>query len=250
MSSPPASRKRVALITGADKETAYHIARLLGNEHGMTVLAGAADEPSAHAAAARLAAQGIDVRSVKLDTTDPASIEAAAHWINEAFGGWLDVLINHADMVLDGSWPGHQEPATFKVTFEANVRSPFQVSTAMLPLLERSGAGRIVNVSGGLGSAAERDDPPGEFAPYRVLCYNSSRAALHMQTVLFAAELTRAGACVKVNAADFDYAPDEPAKSHEMLTIEQGARTVVSLATLPADGPSGEWFAAGRPVQW
>ena len=250
MSGPSISGKRVALITGANKETAYDIALLLGREHGMAVLAGAADEPSAHAAAARLAAQGIDVRPVKLDTTDPASIETAARWINEACAGRLDVLINHADMVLDGSWPGHQEPATFKATFEANVRSPFQVSTAMLPLLVRSGAGRIVNVSGGLGSAAERDDPPGDFAPYRVLCYKSSRAALHMQTVLFAAELTRAGACVKVNAADFGHAPDEPAKRHATRAIEQEVRTVVSLATLPADGPSGEWFAAGCPVQW
>ena len=249
MSGPSASRKRVALITGANKETACHIALLLGQEHGMTVLAGEADEQTGRAAAARLAAQGIDVRPVVLDVANPASIEAAARRIGEEFGGGLDVLINHADMVLDGSLPGHGEPATFKATFEANVHTPFQVSAAMLPLLERSGAGRIVNVSGGLDSAAQHEDPPGEFAPYRVFCHNSSRAALHMQTALFAAELVRAGASVKVNAADLGSAPGTPAGHRGPRTIEPGVRAVVRLATLPADGPSGDWFAADRPLR-
>ena len=247
MSGPSASRKRVALITGANKETACHIALLLGREHGMIVLAGEADEQSGRAAAARLAAQGIDVRPVRLDVTDPASIEAAARRVGEEFGGGLDVLINHADMVLDGSLSGHGEPATFKATFEANVRAPFQVSAAMLPLLERSGVGRIVNVSGGLDSVAQNDDPSRGFAPYRVLCHNSSRAALHMQTALFAAELVRAGASVKVNAADLGGAPGGPAGHRGSRTIEQGVRAVIRLATLPADGPSGDWFAADVP---
>ena len=247
MSRPPAPDVRVALITGANKATACEIALRLGRDHGMTLLAGAPDEQSGHRAAARLKTQGVDARFVRLDVADPASIEAAARWIDGRFGGRLDVLINHAGVILDRSPSSHAESATFKAAFETNVHGPLRVSRAMLPLLGRSAAGRIVNVCSSPGSLPPQRDPDWEFTPYRLLCHNSSRAALHMQTVLFAAELAQAGSSIKVNVAELDGASDEADPSPGTPAMEPGIHTVLHLATLSADGPSGGFFGAEHP---
>ena len=248
MGSTPPSEKPVALITGGHKATAHEIALRLGRDHDMIVLVGMTEEHSGCEAAAKLIAESIDARCVSLDAGSPVSIEAAARWIDGLFGGRLDVLINHADAVLDRSVPGHTQPATFEATFEANVRGPLLVSKAMLPLLKRSGAGRIVNVCSGLGSSAGNSDAEWEFAPYRILCYNSSRAALHMQTVLFASELMQASTSIKVNAVDLGYTAQQSSDAAAPYDVEDGIRAVVRLATLPVDGPSGGCFNAERPV--
>ena len=244
MSGTPAPARCVALVTGANKETAYEIALRLGRDHGMIVLVGTPDEQSGNRAADRLTAQSVDARFVRLDVTDAASIAAAANWIEEQPEGRLDVLVNHAGVILDRSPSSHAESATFKAAFETNVHGPLRVSQAMLPLLRRSAAGRIVNVCSGPGSLAQHRDPDWEFAPYRLLCHNSSRAALHMRTVLFAAELAQAGTAIKVNVAALDGASDETGASPAASAAEQGIHTILRLATLPGDGPSGGFFDA------
>ena len=249
MSGPPVSARRVALVNGANKETAHEIALRLGRDHGMTVLVGAPDEQSGHRATARLTAQGVDARFIRLDVTDSASVAAAAAWISGLPDERLDVLINHAGVILDRSPSSHAESATFKAAFETNVHAPLRVSQAMLPLLKRSAAGRIVNVCSGPGSLARHPDPDWEFAPYRLLCHNSSRAALHMQTVLFAAELTQAGTSIKVNVAALDCACDEAGAPPATPAAEQGIQTVLRLATLAGDGPSGGFFDAEHPIR-
>ena len=247
MSHSPGSERRVALITGANKETAHEIALHLGRGHGMTVLVGAPGAQSGPRAAARLTAQSVDARFVRLDVADPASLAAAADWIAGQFGGRLDVLINHAGVILDRSPSHHAESATFKAAFETNVHGPLRVSQAMLPLLKRSAAGRIVNVCSGPGSLARHRDPDWALTPYRLLCHNSSRVALHMQTVLFAAELSQAGTSLKVNVAELDGSSDEANAPPVTLATAQGILTILHLATLSADGPSGGFFDAERP---
>ncbi len=190
MSNSSTAGKPVALVTGANKGIGLEVARQLGRDHGMTVLIGARDEGRGRAAADQLQAQGIDARAVRLDVTDPASVEAAARQIERDFGGRLDVLVNNAGVSLDGFTPPSQtDLALFKPTYETNVFGPLVVTKTLLPLLKRVPAGRVVNMSSTLGSLARCGDAANPYAAVRLLSYNSSKAALNMQTVLFAGEL-------------------------------------------------------------
>ncbi len=247
MSTQP-SNKRLALVTGANKGIGYEVARQLGRDHGVTVLVGARDAARGREAADRLRAEGIDARAVRLDVTDPAGAAAAAGQIDRDFGGVLDVLVNNAGVSLDG-WapPSQTDLAKFKATYDTNVFGPLAVTKAMLPLLRRAVAGRVVNMSSSLGSLALNGDP---HSPAKLLSYNSSKAALNMQTVLFAAELAAEGSPVKVNSACPGYVATDLTRHQGHRTVEQGARTAVRLATLPPDGPTGQFFNDDGPVPW
>ena len=248
--SNPSSDKPVALITGANKGLGYEVARQLGQTHGMTVLVGARDAARGREAVDKLTALGIDARAVPLDVTDPASIEAAATEIEREFGGRLDVLVNNAGVVLDYAPPSQTDLAKYQATHLTNAFGPLAVTKAMLPLLKRSAAGRVVNMSSGLGSLAQNSDPGWEYAKIKVVAYHSSKAALNMQTVLFAAELAAEGSPVKVNSACPGYVATDLNNHQGPRTVEQGAREAVRLATLPADGPTGKFFDENGPVPW
>ena len=123
MSSNPSS-KPVALVTGANKGIGHEIARQLGRDHGMTVLVGARDETRGREAAEKLAAAGIDAHAVRLDVTDPASVEAAAQRIEAEFGGRLDALVNNAGVSLEYAPPTQTDLETFKPTYETTLFGP------------------------------------------------------------------------------------------------------------------------------
>ena len=240
--------KRVALVTGANKGIGYEVARQLGQDHGMTVLVGARDATRGRDAAAKLTALGSDARAVQLDVTDPGSVRAAAEQVGREFGH-LDVLVNNAGIALDFLPPSQADLAKFKATYETNVFGPFAVTRAMLPLLKRSPAGRVVNVSSSLGSLTYNGDPAWAFAAVKPLAYNSSKSALNMQTIIFAAELAREGSPVKVNSAcPGSVATDQ--NQHGQRTVAEGARELVRLATLPPEGPTGQFFNDDGPVPW
>ncbi len=240
--------KKMALITGANKGIGKEIARQLGAQ-GMTVLIGARDKERGKAAAAELTAGGADARAVLLDVTDQASIDAAAKQVESEYGR-LDVLVNNAGIALDGG-PSSAltlEIETLRRTYETNVFGVFSMTRAFLPLLKKSGAGRIVNVSSGLGSLSQNSDPSWDYAAVKPLAYNSSKAALNMVTVIFAAELKDTG--IKVNAADPGYTATDLNHNQGHQTVEQGAAAAVRLATLPDNGPTGGFFDEAGVVPW
>ena len=239
------AEKKIALITGANKGIGKEIARQLGAQ-GMTVLIGARDQERGEAAAADLKANGTDAHAVRLDVTDATSIEAAARQIESEYGR-LDVLVNNAGIALDGG-PGGVDVDMLRRTYETNVFGVFAVTKAMTPLLKMSGAGRIVNMSSGLGSLTQNSDPNWMFAGVKPLAYNSSKAALNMLTVIFAAELRDTP--IKVNAADPGYTATDLNQNRGTRTVSQGATAAVRLATLPADGPTGGYFDEDGPVPW
>lgn len=238
--------KKIALITGANKGIGEEIARQLGAQ-GMTVLIGARDQGRGEEAAAELTAGGADAHAVQLDVTDAASIEAAAHQIESEYGR-LDVLVNNAGIALDGGPASALDVDALRRTYETNVFGVFAVTKAFLPLLKKSEAGRIVNHSSGLGSLTQNSDPNGEYAGVKPLAYNSSKAALNMMTVIFAAELKDTP--IKVNAADPGFTATDLNQHRGTRTVEQGATAAVRLATLPADGPTGGYFDEDGVVPW
>ena len=227
----------VALITGANKGIGFETARLLG-ARGMTVLVGARDAARGRQAEQELRAGGADARFVQLDVTEEASAGQAAKWIESEFGV-LDILVNNAGIARgDGDGrPSQTTLATLREVYETNVFGVVAVTNAMLPLLLRAAAGRIVNVSSEVGSIASMTDPDGPMAGMASIPYPSSKTALNMVTAMYAKELRDTK--VKVNAANPGYCATDLNGHNGFRTPEQGAQVSVHLATLPADGPSG-----------
>jgi len=239
---------KIALITGANKGIGKEIARQLG-ALGMTILLGARDAQRGEEAVAQLKAGGADAHAVTLDVTDEAGISAAVTQIESGYGR-LDVLVNNAGISQDGG-PSSAltlELGSLRRTYETNVFGVFSVTKAFVPLLQHSEAGRIVNLSSGLGSLTQNSDPNWEFAHVKPLAYNSSKAALNMLTVIFAAELKDMG--VKVNAADPGYTATDLNQHRGTRTAQQAATIAVHLATLPDDGSTGGYFDENGPVPW
>ncbi len=239
---------KIALITGANKGIGKEIARQLG-ALGMTILLGARDAQRGEEAVAQLKAGGADAHAVTLDVTDEAGISAAVTQIESGYGR-LDVLVNNAGISQDGG-PSSAltlELGSLRRTYETNVFGVFSVTKAFVPLLQHSEAGRIVNLSSGLGSLTQNSDPNWEFAHVKPLAYNSSKAALNMLTVIFAAELKDMG--VKVNAADPGYTATDLNQHRGTRTAQQAATIAVHLATMPDDGSTGGYFDENGPVPW
>jgi len=236
----------VALITGANKGIGLEIARQLGRQ-GITVLLGARDEGRGREAAEKLRADGVDARSIQLDVTSVETIDRAAHRIEKEFGR-LDVLVNNAGIFIDDAPPSGLAMEVLRRTYETNFFGPVAVTQAMLPLLRRSLAGRIVNMSSGLGSLTQISDPGWEFSNLILLAYNSSKTALNAVTVQFAKELH--DTAVKVNSADPGYTATDMSNHQGTRSVEQGARAAVRLATLPEDGPSGGFFDEHGALPW
>ena len=246
----------VALVTGANKGIGLEISRILA-ESGIFVWMAGRDPARIRDAAASLKKAGLSVDSVPLDVTDPKSVEAAAQHV-QAISGRLDILVNNAGIVAERRQnaagesevppPSELDLAALKETYETNVFGVFTVTKAFLPLVRKSPAGRIVNVSSGLGSLAQRSDPNWGHAKFNALAYCSSKTALNGVTVAFAKELQ--DTAVKVNAADPGYCATDLNGHSGPRTPAQGAAIAVHLATLPADGPTSGYFNDEGPVPW
>jgi len=238
--------KPVALVTGANKGIGKEIARQLGAQ-GLTVLVGARDLERGEEAATELKASGANSHAVRLDVTDEASIAEAARRIEEEFGG-LDVLVNNAAIAQDSVPPSQLDMATLRRTFETNVFGVVAVTQAMLPMLRKSSAGRIVNLSSGLASLAQNSDPDWEFDSVNLLAYNSSKTALNAVTVQFAKELRDTP--IKVNSVHPGYVDTDMSGHQGPMSVQDGARTSVELATIGSDGPSSGFFHLGESIAW
>lgn len=245
MTSKPVEGK-IALITGANKGIGLEIARQLGTQ-GITVLLGVRDEKRGHEAAERLQAEHIDAHVVQLDVTNQNTIDTAASYIDSEFGK-LDILVNNAGIAIDSVPPSQLDIEDLRRTYDTNVFGVFAVTKAMLPLLRKSDAGRIVNMSSGLGSLTQNSDPNYEYAQIKILAYNSSKTALNAMTIQFAHELKDTP--IKVNSADPGYVATDINDHRGTRTVQQGATAAVRLATLPADGPTGGYFDENGIVPW
>ncbi|WP_433018596.1 SDR family NAD(P)-dependent oxidoreductase [Kribbella sp. CA-294648] len=238
---------KVAVVTGANKGIGKEIARQLG-EAGHTVLIGSRDLARGEAAAKELVADGIKASAIQLEVTDPASVRAAAARI-EAEYGQLDVLVNNAAIIPEGD-AGVTEIAAdvLRAGFETNVIGLVNVTQALLPVLRNADAARIVNLSTSLASFTLVGDPESEFSTMRMLGYNSSKAAVNMVTVMLANELRGTG--ILVNAADPGNCATDMGGWDAPRTPAAGAAVAVRLATLGADGPTGEVHAEEGRLPW
>ena len=259
-----------ALVTGANRGIGKETARQLA-QRGYFVWLGARSEAQGRAAEAELRSEGLDVAWLALDVADDASVAGAAARV-AAETPALDALVNNAAISRERAEgaatpyaPSQLPMANLRETFAVNFFGAVAVTQAFLPALRAAPAGRIVNVSSGLGSFASNTD--GAHAVNRslnILGYKTSKAALNMATLLFARELE--GTPIKVNAASPSSPTPGPVATDlsgagraEVMqrqgygTAAEGAETVVYLATLPEDGPTGVFYDLnheGRVLPW
>ncbi|MFD5830698.1 SDR family NAD(P)-dependent oxidoreductase [Lentzea sp. NPDC060358] len=225
-------------ITGANKSLGYETARRLA-EAGHTVLLGARDPERG-----RAAAESLGARFVRIDVTDEASVREAAEDV-AAHEGSIDVLVNNAG-VLGRVGPAEEYTAAdMSAVLEVNVVGLVRVTHAFLPLLRRSANPVIVNVSSGMGSFGLTGDPDRVESQYALPLYSASKAAVTMLTTQYAKELKD----VKVNAAD----PGQTATDFTGglgHSVADGADSIVALATIGRDGPTGRFLDRTGPVPW
>ncbi|WP_217139696.1 SDR family oxidoreductase [Streptomyces sp. AC627_RSS907] len=234
---------KIALVTGANKGIGFEVARQLG-ELGITVVIGARDEQRGKEAGEQLGQP-----YVQLDVTDPDSIEAAARWIEGEYGR-LDILVNNAGVTVPPplGQPSATTTETMRRVYETNVFGVVAVTNAMLPLLRKAPAARIVNQSSELASKTQVMVEDSPLWPLNNMPYNSSKAALNMITVTYAKELW--GTPIKVNACDPGYCITDINNGMGFITAAEGARIAVRLATLDADGPNAQFFKNEGPLPW
>lgn len=236
---------KTVLITGANKGIGFETARQLGIK-GFVVLLGSRDKERGRKAESVLKNEGINTRMVLLDVTNQNTINTAVEFIEKEYGS-LDVLINNAGISLEkGAAPSLIDLSLLKDTFETNFFGVFSLTKAMLPALKKSPAGRIVNISSGLGSLTLNSNP--ESKSLLALAYNSSKSAVNMLTVQFAKELKNTP--IKINAACPGYTATDLNGFKGTRTVQQASVVIVRLATLDENGPTGGYFDETGVVPW
>jgi NAD(P)-dependent dehydrogenase (short-subunit alcohol dehydrogenase family) len=240
----------IALVSGANvgigREIAAQLAAL-----GHTVVIGARKAAAGEQAAAEIRAAGGEADAVVLDVTDPASVEAAAAAVEQRHGR-LDALVNNAGVShqpgadFAGQLPSSADVDHVRYVFEANVFGVVRVTSAFLPLLRRSSAPRIVNVSSSAGSLTATSDPanPNPLA----LGYVPSKTALTSLTIQYARGLADEG--ILVNAVCPGFVATALNNFSGVRTPAQGAASAVRMATIPAGGPTGTFTDDEGPVAW
>ncbi|MBZ9935557.1 SDR family NAD(P)-dependent oxidoreductase [Mesorhizobium sp. BR1-1-16] len=240
---------RIALVTGANQGIGLQIAKDLA-ARGLTVLLGSRD-----LGRGKTAAQSVtgNVHAIQLDVTDDASIRAAVAQVEETFGR-LDILINNAAISRANSLESEsmqdytkRSRATLisvdevRTIWETNVFGVLAVTQAFVPLLRKSRAARIVNVSSGLGSLTTMSTAN----PYRAIFnpgYAASKTALNAITIAFAIDLEDGG--IKVNAVTPGFTSTALNNYEGTETVEQGAAEAVRVALLGSEGPTGTFTAS------
>jgi NAD(P)-dependent dehydrogenase (short-subunit alcohol dehydrogenase family) len=246
---------KIALVTGANRGLGFETARQLAQK-GVAVLLAARKLSSAEEAVNKLKAEGLtEVYPIQLDVTKASDRAAAAKSIAKQFGH-LDILINNAGI---GSADGKGEDILQKQTvetpeaelqqvFNTNVFSVIYLTRELLPLLKKSPAGRIVNLSSILGSLTLHADPNSPIAAVKRFAYDTSKTAINSFTIHLADELR--GTNIKVNSAHPGWVKTDMGTSAAPMEIPEGAKTSVDLALIGSDGPNGRFIHLGEELPW
>lgn len=245
------SSNRIALITGANKGLGFETSRQLAQQ-GVKVLMGSRNEEKGRKASEQLQKEGLDAVFVQLDVTNTDQIKKVAKHIEEQFGK-LDILVNNAGMVhpeepLFENSVETISPNALRETFRVNFFGLVELTQALLPLIKKSIAGRIVNVASILGSLTVHSDVDSDFKQVKPFAYDASKTAVNQFTVHLAAALQNTP--VKVNSAHPGWVRTDMGGDQAPVEVSEGAKTAVRLATLGPDGPTGRFFHFEEELPW
>lgn len=245
--------QKIAFITGGNRGLGFQTALDL-KSNGTKVVIGSRDLEQGQKAVEKLRAAGVDADVIKFDITNPADHKAAYDYFNSKYGR-LDILVNNAG-IAGGSFPGNGPEHSaadvpidlLEKVFKTNFFAPVALTKTLLPLIKKSPAGRIVNLSSILGSLTLQADPKSPIYDAKSFAYDASKTALNAFTIHLAYELRDTG--IKVNSAHPGWVKTDMGGDQAPMEVSQGGKTSVALATLPDDGPTGGYFHLGKPLPW
>jgi NAD(P)-dependent dehydrogenase (short-subunit alcohol dehydrogenase family) len=228
---------KVAVVSGANRGIGREVVRQLA-ERGYTVVLGARDAEKGREAARELGNH--NVVALALDVADDKSVSRFIQQVEQQFGR-LDVLVNNAGTMYD-SWQtaANADLTTAHQAHETNLWGAWRLAQAAVPLMRKSGHGRMVNVSSEAGSLASLAAGPPAYA--------TSKAALNALTKILAAELKSEG--ILVNSVCPGWVRTEMGGPNAPRTVEQGAASIVWAVMIPDNGPTGGFFRDGKPLPW
>ncbi len=237
------SQGKIAVVTGANRGMGFEACRQLG-KLGFRVVLTSRDFKKAKDAASKLRDEGLDIVAHAHDVTDPQSAEDLARFVESEYGA-VHVLVNNAAAFFDVE---EDDSASILATskealtrsFETNTIGAVLTAQALVPLMKKTGYGRIVNVSSGMGGITEMN---GGYPGYRL-----SKAALNASTRVLSEELKDDN--IKVNALCPGWVRTDMGGEDAHLSPEEGVDTTVYLSTLPDDGPTGTFYRKRAPILW
>jgi NAD(P)-dependent dehydrogenase (short-subunit alcohol dehydrogenase family) len=243
------TKKKIAFVTGGNRGVGLETARELGRK-GFAVVIGTREVGRAEEALASLRKEGIEVEAVLYDARRPDAERAVFDHLSRGYGK-LDVLVNNSGVLQEELLTNTALTvplATLEDTFAVNLFAVIRLTRALLPLLEKAEAGRIVNVSSVLGSLTLHSAESSPIAPAKAFAYNASKAALNAFTIHLADALR--GTAIKVNSVHPGWVKTELGGAHATDPVEGSGKTSARLATIGADGPTGAFFHEENTLPW
>jgi len=242
---------RIALVTGANKGLGLETSRQLARQ-GITVLMGCRSAEKGEAAARVLQGEGLEAECILLDVTKSEHILQAVRYVEDKYGK-LDILVNNAGMAhpeesLSGNSTESVSLRAVRETFDVNFFGLVEVTQSFLPLIRKSDAGRIVNVTSILGSLTIQSEDRGGTSQFMPFAYDASKTAVNAFTVHLSAALKDTS--IKVNSAHPGWVRTDMGGEQAPMDVSEGATTAVRLATLSPDGPSGRFFHVEEELPW
>ncbi len=245
--------QKIAFITGGNRGLGFQTALELKNA-GVKSVIGSRDRAQGKEAVAKLRAAGADADVLQFDITKAEDARAAFDYFHSNYGR-LDILVNNAGIAggtFPGTGPAHSAGEVpldlLHKVFETNFFAQVALTEALLPLLKKSAAGRIVNLSSILGSLTLHADPQSPIYNAKSFAYDASKTALNAFTIHLAWELRDTK--IKVNSAHPGWVKTDMGGQDAPMELSEGGKTSAALATLPDDGPSGGFFHLGQPLPW
>ncbi|MFZ0547168.1 MAG: SDR family oxidoreductase [Candidatus Promineifilaceae bacterium] len=233
------NEKRLAVVTGGNRGIGLEVCRELARRDIRVILT-ARSNSKGQETAEQLTAEGLDVSFLQLDVTDQNSVRRLVKTLADQYGR-LDILVNNAGIFIDrGMAVTEVDLVLIRQTMETNFYGPLRLCQMLVPLMARNNYGRIVNLSSTQGSLHHMGGT--------ALGYKTSKTAINVLTKVLAVEVHSRN--ILVNSVDPGWVKTDMGGSHASRSLEQGAETVVWLATLPDDGPSGGFFRDKRPYDW
>ncbi len=241
---------KVALITGGNRGIGFETAKALGAQ-GIDLIIGCRDLAKGQAAAKELQEMGFKAEAVAYDANDEKSPDSVYNFIEKKYGE-LDILINNAGMITEEligkNSSSFVSQAVMQQTFHTNLFAVVALTQKLLPLLMKSVAGRIVNLSSIVGSLTLQSMENSPIDPAKAFAYNASKTALNAYTIHLAHELKDTK--IKVNSAHPGWVKTELGGPYAPMEIADSYKTSLRLATLDSHGPTGGFFHEADVLPW
>ncbi|MCY8232660.1 SDR family NAD(P)-dependent oxidoreductase [Priestia endophytica] len=230
---------KVALVTGGNRGIGYELVKQLAL-NGFKVILASRNPKMGHEAVQKLKESNLDVSFVVMDVDNQESIRQAMVTIDEQYER-LDVLINNAGVYLDENKKlVAMDPSVLEKTMGTNFFGAYHVIRSFIPIMEKQGYGRIINVSSEYGALSE-------MSYQGVGAYKLSKLVLNGLTQLIAAEIN---GDIKINAVDPGWVSSDMGGPSAPKTPKQAAESILWLATIGPEGPNGEFFRDGKHIDW